>query len=191
MFTALCCLVWKSHGLRFCHRRRSPSPSTGGRWRIPQRQQPGSRRASCSCGDATIASTCASHIPRSRTRPRHSQQRHPPARDEQQCEAKMDDRKSRQATHNNPQNMDESYDLPALTTMSTMQSMVALATFRRVPVFCGRSDEVRVRIAPATIACQHIRSAFFNRAILAVPMHIAFASRGHRAPGSLLGLRRL
>ena len=37
---------------------------------------------------------------------------------EQQCEAKMDDTKPRQATHDTPQNMDESYNLPALATMS-------------------------------------------------------------------------
>ena len=56
-------------------------------------------------------------------------------------------------------------------------------------MFCRpiRSDEVRAWIAPATIACQHIRSAFFDRAILAVPI----ALRDHRAPRSLVGLCRV
>lgn len=66
-----------------------------------------------------------------------------------------------------------------------------LTVFRGAPLLGGRSDKVRVRIAPTAIACQHIRSAFFNRAILAVPMHVAVASRGHRAPGSFPGGRRL
>ena len=50
---------------------------------------------------------------------------------------------------------------------------------------------VRARSAKATIAiaCYHIRSAFFDRAIRAVPMHIAIAPRDHRAPASLGGLR--
>ncbi len=82
-FTARCCRPRKSRGQRLHHyrRRRSPSPSSGGRWQIPQRQLPGTHRASCSRGAVAIASTCASHIPRSRIRPRHSQQRRPPARD--------------------------------------------------------------------------------------------------------------
>ena len=60
-------------------------------------------------------------------------------------------------------------------------------------MFCRRirSDEVRVRIAPATIACEHIRSAFFDGAIVAVPMHVTIAAPGHRAPGGLVSLGRL
>ena len=63
----------------------------------------------------------------------------------------------------------------------------ASATFAEAPVFCGPGDEVRARIAPATIACQYIRPTFFDRAILAVPI----ALRDHRAPRSLVGLRRV
>src|SRR5262245_58306593 len=66
-----------------------------------------------------------------------------------------------------------------------------LATFHGAPDVCGRSDKVRVRIAPAAIACQYVRPAFVNGAILAAPMHIAVTSRGHRAPGGFLGRRRL
>jgi hypothetical protein len=43
----------------------------------------------------------------------------------------------------------------------------ASATFAEAPVFCEPGDEVRARIAPATIACQYIRPTFFDRTILA------------------------
>ena len=52
-------------------------------------------------------------------------------------------------------------------------------------VLCGPGDEVRVRIAPATVACHHVRPAIFGRAILAVPMVTIFS---YRAPGCLVGL---
>jgi hypothetical protein len=49
---------------------------------------------------------------------------------------------------------------------------------------CGR-DEIGARIAPATIARQHVRQAFFDRAIVAIPVHVAIASRRYGAPGRL------
>ena len=49
---------------------------------------------------------------------------------------------------------------------------------------CGR-DEVLARIAPATIACERVRQTFFDRAIMAIPMHVTIASRDQRAPGRL------
>jgi len=60
-------------------------------------------------------------------------------------------------------------------------------------MFCQRiwSDEVRARIAPASIACEHIRPAFFDRAIVAVPMHVTIGPRGHCAPRGLVSLDRL
>jgi hypothetical protein len=51
---------------------------------------------------------------------------------------------------------------------------------------CGR-DEVRAWIAPTAIAREHIRYAFFDRAIMAIPMHVAIASRRYGAPGRLGG----
>lgn len=57
-------------------------------------------------------------------------------------------------------------------------------------MFCRpiRGYEVRVRIAPATIACEYIGAAFFYRTILAVPMHVTLAPRSYRAPRGLVRL---
>ena len=62
----------------------------------------------------------------------------------------------------------------------------ASATFGVAPIFWRRmgSDEVRVRIAPAPITGQHVRPTFFDRAILAAPLHITVAHRHHRTPWS-------
>jgi hypothetical protein len=52
-------------------------------------------------------------------------------------------------------------------------------------------DEIGVWIAPAPIASQNIRSALFNRAILAVPIHAAIAVIHYGAPRRGGGLSRL
>ena len=52
-------------------------------------------------------------------------------------------------------------------------------------------DEVGVRIAPAAIACQHIRPTLFDRAILAIPMIITVARRYYCAPRRGACLSRL
>ena len=52
-------------------------------------------------------------------------------------------------------------------------------------------DEIGVWIAPAPIASQNIRSALFNRAILAIPIHAAIAVIHHGAPRRGGGLSRL
>jgi hypothetical protein len=55
---------------------------------------------------------------------------------------------------------------------------------------CAR-DEIGVRVAPAPIACQNIRPALFNQAILAVPVHAAIAVIHHGAPRRGVRLSRL
>src|SRR5439155_23972791 len=66
-------------------------------------------------------------------------------------------------------NSDKSDDVFPLHPMVSLRASVTRAGVR---MFC-RSDEVWVRIAPATIARQHIRPARFDRAILAIPMHVS------------------
>ena len=53
------------------------------------------------------------------------------------------------------------------------------------------SGKLRVGIAKATIASQHIRPALFKRAILAVPVYAAIAVIYHGAPRRGVGLSRL
>jgi catechol 2,3-dioxygenase-like lactoylglutathione lyase family enzyme len=53
------------------------------------------------------------------------------------------------------------------------------------------SRGVAVWIAPAPIACQNIRPALFNRAVLAVPVHAAIAVIHHGAPRRGVRLSRL
>ena len=43
----------------------------------------------------------------------------------------------------------------------------------------------RVRVTPAAITSEHIRYAFLDRTILAIPDHIAGADRHDRAPGGV------
>jgi hypothetical protein len=57
---------------------------------------------------------------------------------------------------------------------------MAPAFIRLVP-----SGKVRVGIAKATIASQHIRTTLFYRAIAAIPINTVFANRDYCAPGRL------
>lgn len=59
--------------------------------------------------------------------------------------------------------------------------MRARVTFTHVMGRRRVRNEVRVGVAPSTIARQHVRPAFFEGPILTIPMH-AFAYPEHRAP---------
>jgi hypothetical protein len=99
-------------------------------------------------------------------------------------------RYQRKCKHSGRNNGSDCFHRDPPTTHKGFRSVPSLrrpgAALRRAPVIRGTGHEVRIRIAPAAIRSHHIRLAFFNRAVLTVPIRIPIALRGHSTPGRFI-----